>query len=157
LGTFWQGELTWHHQSLALPGIGFVYATLSLALLVPACLLLLPQASNKATLPNWALGLGMVCFIAELGFFALLSIVYDFHECPYPSRSFPYFISGRLLLGALIPFLLIFAYGLDRALMRLGAKNKFLILFTWIGTMLAVEVATDWPALFNPYNWFHLP
>jgi hypothetical protein len=155
--TFWQGEFAWHHQSLARPGTGLIYTTLSLALLAPTLPTLLPRRSNEPNLPSLALRLGLVCFLAELAFFALLSILYDFHACPYPSRSYPYFVSGRLLLGALIPFLLLLAFGMDRLLKSLGATAKFFTLAACIGIMLAVEVASDWPALFNEYNWFHLP
>ena len=157
LGTFWQGEFLWHRQPLVLPGTEFFYSMLSLALLVPACPSLLPQRSNEANLRRWALGLSLVCFTAELAFYAILSVVYDFHDCPNPTREHPYFHAGRMMLGALIPFLLLFVYGMDRVLMKLGARNKLFILAACIGTMVAVEVATDWPALSNDYNWFHLP
>ena len=86
-----------------------------------------------------------------------MSVVYDFHDCPNPTREHPYFQAGRMMLGALIPFLLLFAYGMDKALSRFSARTKFSILFAGLGLMLAIEVATDWPALFNVYNWFHLP
>lgn len=155
--TFWEGEFTWHHQLMALPGTGFIYATLSLALLVPASFVLFQRHSKEPAVLPWALGLGLACFAAELGLFAWLSIVYDYHDCPAPSRAFPYFIAGRLLLGALVPFLLALVYGMDRALMNLGIAGKLLALSILIGLMLAVEVATDWPALNNDYNWFHLP
>jgi len=40
----------------------------------------------------------------------------------YPSGAHPYFTSGRLMLGALIPFSLLYLYGLDCALSRV--KNN---------------------------------
>ncbi|HEV2454356.1 MAG TPA: hypothetical protein VGY98_08845, partial [Verrucomicrobiae bacterium] len=134
-----------------------IYATLSLALLVPASFVLFQRHSKEPAVLRWALGLGLACFASELGLFAWLSIVYDYHDCPAPSRAFPYFIAGRLLLGALVPFMLALVYGMDRALMNLGIAGKLLALSILIGLMLAVEVATDWPALNNDYNWFHLP
>jgi branched-subunit amino acid transport protein len=155
--TFWQGEFTWQHQWLVLPGTGLVYTTFSLAMLAWALPVLWARRSDESNLLRWALGLGLVCFIAEMGLFAMLSIVYDYHDCPAPSRSFPYFIAGRLLLGALIPFLLALVYGMDRILKGLKARTKIFTLFLCIGVMLSVEVASDWPALFNEYNWFHLP
>ncbi|HTV39634.1 MAG TPA: DUF2142 domain-containing protein [Candidatus Sulfotelmatobacter sp.] len=157
LGTFWQGEFLWQHQPLALPGTEFVYSILSLALLAPVCPVLLPQRSNEPNLLRLALGLSLVCFAAELVFYAMLSVIYDFHDCPNPTREHPYFQAGRMMLGALIPFLLLFVYGMDRVLSRFGVRTKFSILLACLGVMLAVEVATDWPALFNEYNWFHLP
>jgi hypothetical protein len=75
----------------------------------------------------------------------------------YPSRGFPYMTAGRLILGALIPFLLLFLYGLDYGLR--GPENNWrwpvalggVILF-----MLVSEIVTDWPVFFSQYNWFHL-
>ena len=157
LGTFWQGEFLWQHQPLALPGTELIYSMLSLGLLAMACPILLPQRSNEPNLVRWALGLGLVCFTAELAFYALLSVVYDFHNCPNPTREHPYFQAGRMMLGALIPFLLLFVYGMDRLLNHFEARTKLSVLLACLGVMLAIEVATDWPALFNEYNWFHLP
>lgn len=86
-----------------------------------------------------------------------MSIIYDFHNCPYPSRAHPYFTSGRLLLGALIPFLLFIVYGLDRLLARFEDVTKFITLAAIVLTMLLLETATNWPAFSSDYNWFHLP
>lgn len=157
LGTFWQGEFLWQRQPLALPGTETLYSMVSLALLAPACPMLLPQHSKETNRLRWALGLSLACFTAELAFFAILSVVYDFHDCPNPTREHPYFHAGRMMLGSLIPFLLLFIYGIDRVLNRFGTRTKFSILFACLGLVVAVEVATDWPALFNQYNWFHLP
>lgn len=157
LGTFWQGEFLWHYRPLVFPGTNAIYTILSLGLFVLALPALLPKVSNGRPLQPRALQLSMLCLLAALGFFALMSIIYDFHDCPYPSRHYPYFTSGRLLLGALIPFLLLFAYGLDRALGRLGNAGKFSILAAIILAMLILETVADWRIFSNEYNWFHLP
>ena len=91
-----------------------------------------------------------------LAFFGFLSIIYDFHDCFYPSREHPYFTSGRLLLGALIPFLLLFVFGLDRTLSRFSNQAKFFMLTGIILFMLASEISIDWPIFPDPYNWFHM-
>ena len=80
-----------------------------------------PQISTGSQ--RQALWLGFACCIASLAFLGFLSIIYDFHDCFHPSREHPYFTSGRLMLGALIPFLLLFVYGLDRATSRI--KNSW--------------------------------
>lgn len=41
--------------------------------------------------------------------------------------------------------------------MGLKPRTNFLTLFLCVSVMLSVEVVSDWPALFNEYNWFHLP
>jgi hypothetical protein len=65
-------------------------------------------------------------------------------------------VSGRLALGALIPFMLLFVYGLDRALDRLSLSLKFLILAAFNLTMLITELAANKPVFFDKYNWYHL-
>ena len=96
------------------------------------------------------------CFAASVVFFGWLSVIYDFQDCFYPSRAHPYFTSGRLLLGALIPFLILFVFGLDRALTRFGNFAKFFMLTGIILFMLISEITIDWLIFGNPYNWFHL-
>jgi hypothetical protein len=103
-----------------------------------------------------ALGLGFLCVAAALAFFALLSVKYDFQDCFYPSRAQPFFVSGRLMLGMLIPFLLLFACGLDRLMHLFENATKFLVLFALLAFMIASEIALDGPIFSNEYNWFHL-
>ncbi len=93
------------------------------------------------------------CLKVFLGF---LSIIYDFHKCFYPSREYPYFTSGRLMLGALIPFLLLFVFGLDHVLSGFGNAGKFLVLAAIILFMLISEIITDWLVFSSQYNWFHM-
>ena len=61
------------------------------------------------------------------------------------------------MLGVLIPFLTLIVYGLDRLLSRFGNTVKLAVLGAMIPGMLALEIATNWPAFSNEYNWFHLP
>jgi hypothetical protein len=58
-------------------------------------------------------------------------------------------------LGALVPFLLVIVYGLDRLLTRFGSTAKWLALILMISLMLVLEVVTNRPIFFNAYNWFH--
>ena len=60
------------------------------------------------------------------------------------------------MLGLLVPFLLLFAAGLDQALGKLGGKAKFTVLAALLLFMLAAEITVDWPIFPNVYNWFHL-
>ncbi|MGH7941334.1 MAG: hypothetical protein ACREFR_09710, partial [Limisphaerales bacterium] len=157
LGTFWQGEFCWHDKPMALPFSNNIYSILSL--LLPAAILpVLVRASPVAhSSQRFALLLSLASCIAGLGFFALMSVVYDFHDCSNPSRGHPYFQAGRMILGVLIPFLLCFVYGLDRILDRFGDTAKFIVLATLIFVMVGTEISSDLPVFSNGYNWFHLP
>jgi hypothetical protein len=156
LATFWQGEFAWHRQPLALPPVDMIYVV-STFIVAGVVLLNLLSKSISATRPQReALWLGLACFIAAIAFLGFLSIIYDFHDCIYPSREYPYFISGRLILGALVPFLLLFVYGIDCALKKFGDRTKFLVLAAMVSFMIISEITIDWPVFPNPYNWFHM-
>ena len=73
---------------------------------------LLLQSQTVTSPQRQALWLGFGSFCAAVAFLGFVSIIYDFHDCFYPARTHPYFTSGRLMLGALIPFLLLFVHGL---------------------------------------------
>ena len=155
LATFWQGELLWHRQPLASPVVGAIYAIASLGLIGVAVIALV--ARSAAASQRQMLWFGFASVLATVVFLGFLSIIYDFHDCFYPSSAHPYFTSGRLMLGALIPFLLLYLYGLDRALSRI--RNRWirpLILTGMILFMLISEIAVDWRIFPNVYNWFHL-
>jgi hypothetical protein len=156
LATLWHGEILWYRKPLAFPTVDLFYAILSVGLVALALVALFRRPAVTTT-PQWqVLWFAFGCFAAALAFFGYLSIIYDFHDCFYPSRAHPYFTSGRLLLGALIPFLLLFVFGLDRALSGFGNSAKFLVLAVIMLFMLGSEIAIDWPIFPNVYNWFHL-
>jgi predicted membrane protein DUF2142 len=156
IATFWQGEFLWHRQPLSLSAVNMIYFIFSAAFIGIALLNLLPQ-SKTVTAPHCqALWLGFCCFASAILFLGFLSIIYDFHDCFYPSQAHPYFTSGRLMLGALIPFLLLFVYGIDRALKNFGNAAKFSALAAIILFMLVTEITIDWPIFPNSYNWFHM-
>jgi hypothetical protein len=156
LATFWQGEFLWHGQPLAIPAVDSAYAVLTLGALAFALAALLRRPPPLATPQRAALWLGFACVAAAFAFFALLSVKYDFQDCFYPSRAHPFFVSGRLMLGMLVPFLILFACGLDRLMKNFQGSLKFLVLFALLAFMLASEITIDWPVFPNEYNWFHL-
>ena len=42
-----------------------------------------------------------------------VSVSFDFGRCPDPSKASPYLTSGRLITGALVPFVIMYLRGLD--------------------------------------------
>jgi hypothetical protein len=153
----WRGEFLWHRQPLASIAVDLAYVLLSLGLMGMAFwnLCLRPASATHSERRTLWFGLGSV--LASAAFLGFLSIIYDFHDCFYPSREHPFFASGRLMLGALIPFLLVCLYGLDCALNRINSKwARPLAVVGLILFMLLTEVVIDWPVFFSRYNWFHL-
>src|SRR5438477_13087256 len=88
------------------------YAISSVALLF-AAVIGLRKKSGFSTFQRQAIGIAVLSFIVSVGFMALLSIKFDFGNCINPSRAHPYFTSGRLVSGALIPFALFYVYGIN--------------------------------------------
>jgi len=156
LSTFWQGEILWHRQPLALPSVDMVYIVLTFVFIGLALVSLLLKSKSATGPQREVLWFGLACFVAAIAFSGFLSIIYDFHDCFYPSREHPYFTSGRLMLGALIPFLLLFFFGLDVALKKCGNPAKFFALAAVILFMVISEITVDWPVFPDAYNWFHM-
>ncbi len=155
--TSWQGSLHWHRNLLTLPAVNAVYAIMTLAFLIFALLRLLMRARAQAGFQRDILWFSFGCLAAGAAFLAYLSIIYDFGICIDPSREHPYFAEGRLILGAMIPGLLLYLYGLDYLLR--DAKSRWVkpvSLAVIILFMLISEVATDWPVFASQYNWYHL-
>ena len=153
VATFWQGEFWWHGKPLALPFVDMIYI---LTTLVVVAMVLAGHFSRTEEAQRQALCFALANLVAAVAFLASLSILYDFNDCFYPSREHPYFTSGRLMLGALIPFLLLFVFGLDRALSRFRNRAKFLVLVGTVLFMLNSEIVVDWPVFFSKGNWFHM-
>ena len=156
LSTFWQGEFLWQRKPLAIPGVDRFYVLLTLALLLVALIVRCRQRTPLSAPERLAMDFGFACLLAMFAFFALLSVKYDFQDCFYPSRAHPFFTSGRLMLGLLIPFLVLFTFGLDRLLGKIGENTKFIILALLLLFMLGSEITLDWKIFPNDYNWFHL-
>ncbi len=157
LAGFWRGELMWHNHELksSLPDTFYAISSLLLPCAALTGIWRRPRLSNFQL---QLLLLASVMFIASLGFLALLSIQFDFGNCKYPSRAYPYFTSGRLISGALIPFALLYVYGASRLLRRVG--NAFLPLAVLAIILVAVsisEIVLNQAVFASEHNWYHLP
>jgi len=154
--TFWRGEILWHRVPLALPTVDWFYVGSSVSLVIAALVALLPRFKQASGRQRQALTLAFLNVAVAVAFLGFLSVICDFHNNFNPSREHPYFTLGRLMLGALIPFLLLYLYGLDRALNRLSLQTKFVALTLLILFMLVSEITADWAVFFSRYNWFHM-
>ena len=157
MARFWRGEFVWGLTPLASPAMDAFYGISSAVLIGVAVMSLLPRFSRASGTGREALLLGAVSFLAAVGYLAVLSVWFDFGQCWYPSRALPYFTSGRLILGALIPFLMLYLHGLDWAARRLKCEG----LRWWLLAGIALsaggsQIALNQVAFFSAYNWFHL-
>ncbi|HEY1489970.1 MAG TPA: DUF2142 domain-containing protein, partial [Verrucomicrobiae bacterium] len=78
VATFWQGEFFWHSRPLASPAVDVIYVILSGGFGGLALFAVLRQPAAATESQREAFWLGFACLIAAVGFFAFLSIIYDF-------------------------------------------------------------------------------
>jgi uncharacterized membrane protein len=157
LASFWRGEFVWHGHRLASAVADYFYVMSSL-LLIGITALHLPRLARNDKVTAQIVFFALLCFIAAGLFLAFVSIRFDFGDSVYPSRSEPYLWSGRYITGALIPFLIVYVYGLHVALRRM--RRTWPLLATVVIIVIAVtvsEIRVNRPVFSSDYNWFHLP
>jgi hypothetical protein len=155
IASFWRGEVKWHGQVLHWPLVDGFYAISSLALLVAALIGLRNKAALSA-FQRQAISVAVLSFIVSVGFLEFLSIQFDFGNCINPSRAHPYFTSGRLLSGALIPFALFYVYGISYLFHRINSAVPLIIIGLIVGFVTASEIFTNRTVFASDHNWFHL-
>jgi hypothetical protein len=146
------GDASWNARTVhSLPAESFFFAT---AAVLPAMGLV--AAWRRPGGSRLAAGLAALAVAGAVGVLVLLSLRFDFGECPFPSRAFPYLTSGRLVAGALVPFVALYARGLD----ALCGRRPALLAAATAGTvavMALMQLTYLRPAVSSLYNWFHLP
>jgi hypothetical protein len=116
----------------------------------------LRKKDGLSTFQRRAIGIAALGFIASVGFLALLSIQFDFGNCVNPSRAHPYFASGRLLSGALIPFALFYVYGIAWLFRRINTALPLVVLSVVVAFVIASEIVVNRVAFTSEHNLFHL-
>jgi hypothetical protein len=130
------------------------YAISSLALLL-AALVGLRKNSGLSMFERQAIGTAVLSLIISVGFMALLSIQFDFGNCINPSRRHPYFTSGRLLSGTLIPFALVYVYGISYLFRRANPVISLAVLGLILTFGTSSEIIINRVVFTSEHNWFH--
>ena len=114
--TFWRGEYEWHGIAMAWPTADWLYL-LSTVVIGTAFAVRVLRTFKKPPvqqrLLEWQT---LVLVLGSVLFMAAISLPYDFHRCPNPSREHPFFISGRIISGALLPFAIVYVAGIESLL-----------------------------------------
>jgi len=155
--SFWRGEFVWHLEPMASPGSDFFYTVSTFVFILASVLGLALRRNEKNRRLRFVFINSLVMMTVSVLLLAILSMRYDFGDCWYPSRERPYFVSGRLILGVLLPFLLIYLDGFERILSKLKARINPLFIVALISVGVTVgEFALSWAVFTSPYNWFGL-
>ena len=155
IASFWHGEVRWHAQPLRWRGADGFYAVSSLLLLAAATVGLRKQA-GLSVFQRRAIGSAILIFLVGVAFLAFLSIQFDFGNCINPSRAHPYFTSGRLLSGALIPFAVAYVYAVSWIFRRINTVLPLMVLGLIIVFVTTSEILVNRVVFSSEHNWFHL-
>jgi hypothetical protein len=151
--TFWRGEFIWHDRIIASAYMDRFYVISSGVFL--AVLIFGKSGVDRSYRAVLAGSLFVV--VISVVFLAFMSLRYNFGTCHYPSVDKPYFTSGRLIAGMILPFLFLYVEGLHRILSKLRWASALLFA---VGIIIAVitisEIVLSRAVFASPYNWFHL-
>ena len=150
--SLWRGEIVWHRVRIASPTADWFYVLSSSAFLMAAAILAAKRKDIRFANVMSFLVLGI-----SVAFLAGLSLIYDFNNCMYPSREVPFFTSGRLILGALVPFIMLYLTGLGAILDRLKiGRSRWVVLSLILGLILGSEIAISGAVFASHFNLYHM-
>ena len=150
--TFWGGELVWQWMRIHARWTDTLYVVTSVFIALGMVAGYISKSSREF-LSLHTLHVFLCLFF--ILFLALISILYDFGNCPYPSRTHPYFSSGRLMLGALLPFLILFLQGVEWSLGWMGKKVLWGLLTFFVVGISLTEAWISKPVFQSAYNFFN--
>lgn len=149
--TFWRGELIFHLKRVAFPVLDVLFWLSSLIFLVLALVtrgIISDGLLRMAT--RWS-------FVLLIVYIIVLSLMFDYGSCGYPSRLMPFFSSGRLLWGALIPFTLLYVGGYNFLFSWIGNPNvRYLLFWLILISVTITEAMISIPVFESRYNFFHM-
>jgi hypothetical protein len=110
---YWRGEYAWGGNPLRWSGADRFYVVSSYLLLAAFAAYLLRREKGEDRLARLGNFVSLYLVLASVLFLAGISLPFDFHQCYYPSRALPYFLSGRIISGTILPFVLIYLMGFE--------------------------------------------
>lgn len=154
--TFWRGEFVWGMRAMATKNSDLFYSSSILFVLIS----FVNTLAAKKDYSDSHRFLNLMSFfylLFSVGFLILLSMMYDFGKCWYPSQARPFFTSGRLMLGAMIPFLLLYVDGLRVVLTKISKRVNLLYIIIAISIFISqYEIISLITVAKSKYNLFHL-
>jgi len=155
--SFWRGEYVWHARPMNWPPADWFYLLSSIAMVTAFTVQLFLRWKNKTSLQRLIESQSFLLVLASVLFMAAISLPFDFQKCVNPSREHPFFVSGRIISGALLPFVLMYVAGMEFLLRPIRKWSlaapvlAFLLLFITI-----TEFQVRRAVFSSPYNFFAL-
>lgn len=154
---FWRGEYVWHTLPMKSELADSFYVLSSAILLLIALIEFWRLRKSMSVLERLAAGYSAFLVPISVLFIVVISVPFDYHDCAYPSRAIPFTTSARIVSGALLPFVLMYAIGLER-LTNLFRKwiPPVAVLACLMLFITASEVRVRSVVFASPYNFFAL-
>jgi hypothetical protein len=156
---FWRGQLAWYRTTLAWGGADLVYTVSSLAFLLAAALGLRRRADSGAE--PFVEGMSWIALLVSVACLAGLSLLFVYGEKTDPSQARPYFSHGRLISGAIVPFLVLYLRGIQVACARLPRRAAGAAAWGCVAALALLisvsEIALHREVFLSEYNAYHLP
>jgi Predicted membrane protein (DUF2142) len=154
---YWRGEFVWHGSPLRWHAADFFYLVSSYLMVLGFALYWWRDDRGAGRLERLSNCVSLFLVLASVLFLAALSVPFDFHQCYYPSRAYPYFVSGRIISGTILPFAVVYLIGLEY-LWR--PVRKFVHpIFPVLGIcvfILCVEISVRATVFHSHFNFFTL-
>ncbi len=155
--TFWRGEFVWYFERISSRSADVFYITSTMIFISISGIALILNRNDSDKRQRFVLRISFCVVVISLLLMAVLSTLYDFGNCWYPSPEKPYLVSGRLILCVLLPFLLIYVDGLKHIFSRLKKFAAPLVVISLIAIAITIsELLISWEIFESQYNWFHL-
>jgi hypothetical protein len=159
LRTFWQGEFAWHGDLTHTLAVDVMYVATSLIFVGVAAwswIRARPEVGTSLRIDAVAL---LSC-TAGVTVLAVLSTLFDYGLDEGPlSRAFPFFASGRLIAGVVVPFAVLYCSGVERIWSQAGTRwarlGPWLVLCAVLAIALGWQLAVFHDAFGSSWNWYN--
>ncbi len=154
---FWRGEYVWQTVDMRSVLADRFYLASSAILLLVFLVDFWQRRKSMSMLNRLAATYSTLLVITAVLFIIAISIPFDYGACAYPSRAIPFIISGRIVSGVMLPFLLLYAIGLERftSLFRKWVPPVAVLACIML-FITASEIRVRSAVFASPYNFFAL-
>jgi hypothetical protein len=154
--TYWRGETFWYSIPMCWTAADVFYLV-STGLFLLAFFVYWRRSQPFSEAQKLSGLLSIYLIVSSVLFLAFLSLLFDFHQFPYPSRALPYFVSGRIIAGTLLPFAILYVLGFEYCAKMVVKRVHPIVPFTVCCLFLVTaEMVTSLKVFASPFNFFAL-
>jgi len=154
---FWRGEIWWRGDAMRWSVADGWYRISSILFVAVFAAKLFRTGRSEGRLQRINGYLSLHLILGAYLFMAAISLPYDFHNCVNPSRAHPFFVSGRIIIGILLPFAIVYLSGFEALLKPVRRYVHPLIPFTILAVFMTVtEVVVRRDIFPSAFNFFSL-